>query len=140
MPSHFIRTFPFDDQPCGDTLWELGLDFTVSPGKLGFRGAENHYAAQGKERFKIYGVLLDGTTPADMGAKLLQDGKEIGVVTFGMHSSLNNHNVGIARMPVDCATPGVKLTVQNDDGSQFNCVTSEMPFYDTEKKIRAARG
>ena len=139
-PGDNSETFPFDDQPCGDTLWELGLDFTVSPGKTGFRGAENHYAAQGKERFKIYGVLLDGTTPADMGAKLLQDSKEVGVVTFGMYSSLNKHNVGIARMPVDCAKPGVKLTVQNDDGSQINCVASEMPFYDKEKKIRAAKG
>ena len=139
-PGDNSETFPFADQPCGDTLWELGLDFTVSPGKIGFRGAENHYAAEGKERFKIYGVSLEGTTPADMGAKLLQDGKEVGVVTFGMYSTLNKHNVGIARMPVDCAKPGVKLTVQNDDGTQINCVAAEMPFYDTEKKIRAAKG
>ena len=83
-PGDNSETFPFVDQPCGDTLWELGLDFTVSPGKIGFRGAENHYAAEGKERFKIYGVLLESTTPADMGAKLLQGGKEVGVVTFGM--------------------------------------------------------
>ena len=30
---------------------------------------------KGKERFKIYGVRLDGTTPADEGAELLQDGE-----------------------------------------------------------------
>ena len=139
-PGDNSETFPFDDEPCGDTLWELGLDFTVSPGKTGFRGAENHYAAKGKERFKIYGVQLEGTTPADMGAPLLQDGKEVGVVTFGMYSSLNKHNVGIARMPVDCAKPGVKLTVKNEDGSEINCVAAEMPFYDKDKVIRAAKG
>ena len=139
-PGDNSETYPFDDEPCGDTLWELGLEFTVSPGKVGFRGAENHYAAQGKERFKIYGVQLDGTTPADEGAVLLQDGAEVGVVTYGMYSSLNKHNVGIARMPVACATPGTKLTVRNADGTEIACVAAEMPFYDKDKSIRTAKG
>ena len=55
------QMYPFDDQAPGDTLWELGLDFTVSPGKTGFRGAEEHYRLKGKERFKIFGVLVDTT-------------------------------------------------------------------------------
>ena len=139
-PGDNSETYPFDNEPCGDTLWELGLEFTVSPGKVGFRGAENHYAAQGKERFKIYGVQLDGTTPADEGAVLLQDGAEVGVVTYGMYSSLNKHNVGIARMPVACATPGTKLTVRNADGTEIACVAAEMPFYDKDKSIRTAKG
>ncbi len=47
FPGDNSETFPFADEPAGDTLWELGLDFTVSPGKTGFRGAENHYALKG---------------------------------------------------------------------------------------------
>ncbi|MFT4783754.1 MAG: aminomethyltransferase [Paracoccaceae bacterium] len=139
-PGDNSETYPFDGEPCGDTLWELGLDFTVSPGKTGFIGAENHYAAKGKERFKIYGVLLEGTTPADEGAELLQDGKKVGVVTYGMYSAVNQHNVGIARMPVECATPGTKLTVQNGDGTQIACTAQEMPFYDKDKSVRSAKG
>ncbi|GIT87801.1 MULTISPECIES: aminomethyltransferase family protein [Roseobacter] len=139
-PGDNSETYPFDDEPCGDTIWELGLEFTVSPGKTGFIGAENHYALEGKERFKIYGVRLEGTTPADEGADLLKDGEKVGVVTFGMYSDLNSHNVGIARMPKDCATPGVSLTVRNGDGTEIACVTEEMPFYDKEKKIRSAKG
>lgn len=139
-PGDNSETYPFDDETCGDTIWELGLEFTVSPGKTGFIGAENHYAAEGKERFKIYGVRLEGTTPADEGADLLQDGKKVGVVTFGMYSELNQHNVGIARMPKEAATPGVNLTVRNGDGTEIACVTEEMPFYDKEKVIRAAKG
>ena len=50
-PGDNSETYPFDDETCGDTLWELGLEFTVSPGKTGFIGAENHYASEGKERF-----------------------------------------------------------------------------------------
>ena len=139
-PGDNSETYPFDNETCGDTLWELGLEFTVSPGKTGFIGAENHYAAQGKERFKIFGVLLEGTTPADEGADLLQNGEKVGHVTFGMYSKLNNHNVGIARMPVDCAVAGTPLTVRNADGSEISCTAEEMPFYDKDKAIRAAKG
>ena len=139
-PGDNSETYPFPDQPCGDSLWELGLDFTVSPGKTGFRGAENHYALEGKERFRIYGVRLDGTTPAGEGAELLREGKPVGVVTFGMNSDLNGHNVGIARMPVDCAVPGTKLTVRNADGAEIPCVAEDMPFYDKDKSIRTAKG
>ncbi len=141
FPGDNSETYPFEDgSPCGDTLWELGLEFTVSPKKIGFIGAENHYAAEGKERFKIYGVLLDGKTPADEGADLLQDGKKVGVVTFGMYSELNKHNVGIARMPVSAATPGTKLTVRNADGTEIAATAQEMPFYDKDKSIRTAKG
>ena len=34
------QMYPFENEGPGDTLWELGLDFTVSPGKTGFRGAD----------------------------------------------------------------------------------------------------
>lgn len=139
-PGDNSETYPFEEGPCGDSLWELGLEFTVSPGKTGFRGAENHYALQGKERFKIFGVRLEGTTPAGEGAALLKDGKQVGVVTFGMYSEVNNHNVGIARMPVDCATNGTEMVVRTADGTEIPCVAEEMPFYDKDKTIRTAKG
>jgi aminomethyltransferase len=139
-PGDNSETYPFDGETCGDTLWELGLEFTVSPGKIGFIGAENHFAAEGKERFKIYGVVLDGTTPADEGAELLQNGEKVGDVTFGMYSSVNKHNVGIARMPLACAVAGTNLTVRNADGSEIACTAQEMPFYDKDKSVRTAKG
>ena len=139
-PGDNSETYPFADETCGDTLFELGLEFTVSPSKQGFRGAENHYASKGKERFKIFGVRLEGTEPADEGAVLLKDGKEVGHVTFGMYSNLNKHNVGIARMPVDCAVDGVEMTVKNASGSMIPCKAETMPFYDKEKKIRTVKG
>lgn len=139
-PGDNSETYPFDSEICGDTLWELGLDFTVSPEKTGFIGAENHYAAKGRERFKIYGVRLEGTQPADEGADLLHDGKKVGVVTYGLYSALNRHNVGIARMPVACAVPGTALSVRNADGTLIPAIGEEMPFYDRDKSIRTARG
>jgi aminomethyltransferase len=43
-------------------------------------------------------------------------------------------------MPKDCAVAGKKLTIRNGDGTEIACVTEEMPFYDKEKVIRAAKG
>lgn len=131
--------YPFENEAAGDTLWELGLDFTVSPGKTGFRGAEEHYRLKGKERFKIYGVKLEGDEAPDDGAPLFKDGKQVGVVTCGLYSPLQKYSVGIARMPVDCAKDGTKMVVKNQSGD-INCVAHSMPFYDPDKKKRAAKG
>ena len=140
-PGDNSETFPFDDEPCGDTLWELGLEFTVSPGKEGFIGAENHYAAQGKERFKIYGVkLADSMEQMEMHARVLQDGKDIGVITYGLSSELNGYSVAIARIAPDAAKPGTKLTVKQPNGTELAATAEEMPFYDVDKSIRTAKG
>lgn len=140
-PGDNSETFPFDNEPCGDTLWELGLDFTVSPGKTGFIGAENHYAMQGKERFKIYGVkLTDSMERMEMHARVLRDGKDIGVITYGLSSQLNGYSVAIARIAPDAAKPGTKLIIKQPNGTELSATAEEMPFYDADKSIRAAKG
>lgn len=138
FPYDNSEMYPFENEQCGDTLWELGLDFTVSPGKTGFRGAEEHYRLKGKERFKIFGVKLEGTEAADEGAPLYQGDRRVGVVTCGMYSPLNKHSVGIARMEVDCAVQGTELIVKNESGD-IPAIAHTMPFYDIEKKRRTVR-
>ncbi|TWI38299.1 aminomethyltransferase family protein [Paracoccus sulfuroxidans] len=140
FPGDNSETFPFDNEAAGDTLWELGLDFTVSPGKTGFRGAEEHYRLKGKERFKIWGLKIDGTKPPENGAPVFHDGKQVGVVTQAMYSSLNKHNVAIARLPVNLAVEGTKVTIKSSELGDVGAVTASMPFYDVEKKRRTAKG
>jgi len=140
-PGDNSETFPFDDEPCGDTLWELGLDFTVSPDKEGFIGAENHYASKGKERFKIFGVkLCDSMDQMEMFARVHADGKDVGVITYGLSSELNNYSVAIARLSPKAAKAGTKLTVVQPDGTELAATAEEMPFYDQDKSIRTAKG
>ena len=140
-PGDNSETFPFDDEPCGDTLWELGLDFTVSPDKIGFIGAENHYAAKGKERFKIFGVQLsDSMDQMEMFARVMHDGKDVGVITYGLSSELNGYSVAIARLSPEVAKAGTKLTVVQPDGTELAATAEEMPFYDQDKSIRTAKG
>ena len=140
-PGDNSETFPFDDEPCGDTLWELGLDFTVSPDKEGFIGAENHYASKGKERFKIFGVKLsDSMDQMEMFARVHADGKDVGVITYGLSSELNNYSVAIARLSPKAAKAGTKLTVVQPDGTELAATAEEMPFYDQDKSVRTAKG
>ncbi len=131
------QTYPFPSGPQGDTLWELGLDFTVSPRKTGFRGAEQHYRLKGKERFKIFGVLIEGDVPPENGAALFADGKQVGIITQAMHSSLTGKTMAIARFDVDAAVHGKKLEVK---GEKVNgtAIAHTLPFDDPEKKKRSA--
>jgi aminomethyltransferase len=131
--------YPFENEGPGDTLWELGLDFTVSPGKVGFRGAEEHYRLKGKERFKIWGLQLEGDTPPDNGSPVTRDGQQVGLVTQAMHSPLNNWTVAIARLPVDCANEGTRLTVNSLNAGEIAATTHSLPFYDREKKRRTVK-
>lgn len=140
-PGDNSETFPFEDETCGDTIWELGLEFTVSPGKEGFIGAENHYASKGKERFKIYGVQLSNSMEQmEMFARVMHNGKDVGVITYGLSSELNSYSVAIARLDPAVAKAGTKLTVIQPNGAELAATAEEMPFYDQEKKIRAAKG
>jgi aminomethyltransferase len=131
------QMYPFADEPPGDTLWELGLDFTVSPGKAGFRGAEEHSRLKGRERFKIYGVLAETEGPLDAGDTLYHDGRESGVVTCAMYSRLTKRSMAIARMAVDVAKEGTKLVVR---GANVQCgaIAHPINFDDPEKKKRTA--
>ena len=140
FPFDNSEMYPFEDEGPGDTLWELGLDFTVSPGKTGFRGAEEHYRLKGKERFKIWGLKLEGKNVPGAGAPVFRDGKKVGVVTQPMYSPLNNWNIAIARLPVDCANNGTKLEVRCGTHGPIAATTHSMPFYDVEKKRRSAKG
>jgi len=138
-PGDNSESFPFEDEAPGDTLWELGLDFTVSPNFKGFRGAEEHARLEGRERFKIWGLKLDSESQPDNGAPVYDGERKIGVVTQGLASPVNNYTVAIARLPVDYANDGTAVTVRTANGD-VSATTHSMPFYDVEKKRRTAKG
>jgi aminomethyltransferase len=140
FPFDNSEMYPFENEGPGDTLWELGLDFTVSPGKIGFRGAEEHYRLKGRERFKIWGLKLEGKNAPGNGAPVLRAGKQVGVVTQAMYSPLNNHTVAIARLPVDCANNTTDLVVNCGTHGAIKAQSHSLPFYDVDKKRRSVQG
>jgi aminomethyltransferase len=139
-PFDMSEIFPFEDgQPAGDTLWELGLDFTVSPGKTGFRGADAHWRSKGRERFKIFGLLMDGATVAQPGDEVFSGDQKVGVVTMGMYSPLMGQSMALARLSVPTAVHGTPLEVRGASGST-PAKAHSLPFYDPDKKRRTAVG
>ncbi len=140
FPYDNSEMYPFENDLPGDTLWELGLEFTVSPGKTGFRGEAQHHHRQGKERFKIFGVLVDGDQPTAEGDLLFDaDGNEVGVITCGMYSTLTNRSMAIARMDVDVAVHGTQLEVRGKS-VKGPATAHTLPFDDPDKTKRTARG
>lgn len=139
FPFDNSEMYPFENEAPGDTLWELGLDFTVSPGKVGFRGAEEHYRLKGKERFKIFGLLIDGTVPPDGGSDVFHNGQKCGVVTCSHYSHLKNQTMAIARLSVPTAVHGTKLTIGGKN-VETTAIAHTITFDDPEKKKRTAVG
>lgn len=139
FPFDNSEMYPFENEGPGDTLWELGLDFTVSPGKTGFRGAEEHYRLKGRERFKISGMMLEGKNVPGNGAPVFKGGKEVGVVTQAMYSPLNDWTVAIARLPVEDANNGTALEVRCGTHGPIKGKSAALPFYDVDKKRRTAK-
>ena len=133
------QMYPFPDQPPGDSLWELGLDFTVSPGKTGFRGHEEHYKLKGKERFKIFGLLIEGDKMADGGDELWADGKKVGVITCPSYSKLTKKSMAIVRLDVPYAKQGTPLEVRGKN-LKAKAIAHTISFDDPEKKKRTAVG
>ena len=133
------QMYPFVNEQPGDSLWELGLDFTVSPGKTGFRGAEEHARLKGKERFKIFGLLIEADGPADLGDEVYAEGRHVGVITCPCYSKLTKKSMAIMRVDVACAKQGTKLEVR---GKKLNAkaVAHTISCDDPEKKKRNTVG
>jgi aminomethyltransferase len=133
------QMYPFANERPGDSLWELGLDFTVSPGKVGFRGAEEHVRLKGKERFKIFGILIEAVGPADPGDEVWANGKKVGVITCPCYSKLTHRSMAIMRVDVPYATQGIKLEVKGRN-VEATAIAHSITFDDPEKKKRNAVG
>jgi len=138
-PYDMSQMYPFEHDPPGDSLWELGLDFTVSPGKNDFHGADAHYRLKGKERFRIFGLLIDAKKAADMGDPVYQGKKRVGVITCAMTSTLTGKSMAIARLDVPVAKQGTKLEVRGKN-LKASAIAHTLPFDDVEKKKRTAVG
>jgi len=138
-PYDMSQMYPFDTEPQGDSLWELGLDFTVSPGKTDFRGADAHARLKGRERFKIFGLDVEAKTPADMGDPVYVGERKVGVITCAMVSTLTGKSMAIARLDVPVAVHGTRLEVRGRT-LRAPATAHTLPFDDVEKKKRTAVG
>ena len=110
----------------------------MTPGKTGFWGETEHHRLQGKERFKITGITIEGNRPAAEGDTLWRDGHQVGVITCAMYSHLSGRSMALARLSPDCAAEGTPLKVKGSLDAP--AAAAKLPFYDPDKSRRTAIG
>ena len=69
----------------------------------------------------------------------MADGKEVGVITCPMVSTLTGKSMAIARVDVPYAVHGTKLTVEGSLGG-VPAIAHTLPFDDPKKAKRTAVG
>jgi len=112
------------DMTTDHTPWEVGLGFTVTKSKTGYRGYDSLMAAKGKE--KIINVCLD-IDHSDMvagGESLTLDGQQVGTVNSPGYSHRMNKSLALAHVS--------PLQVTSDDINTTATVVS-IPVYDPDK-------
>ncbi len=114
------------------TPWEVGLGWSVSLKKGDFRGKDAVFAAEGKEKIKFAGIVADHDDIIDAGAKLLVDGREVGVVNSPAFSHRMKKSLALVHLTPEAAAIGTKLRVEGENVS-CDATVERTPFYDPDK-------
>lgn len=120
------------DMTTDHTPWEVGLGFTVSKSKSGFRGHEAVTAAKGKEKIVNVCLDIDHDDMVNGGEALLLDGREVGTVNSPGYSHRLGKSLALAHVSPDASSVGTRLQVIGGDINTKGAVVM-MPFYDPEK-------
>jgi aminomethyltransferase len=133
----YLLFYPYDMDE-SNTLWECGLDFTVSKEKQAdFRGKKALWERKGKEKMLIYGLVADTDRSTAAGDEVWADGRKVGKVTGPMYSTLLKKSLAIAQLEPAFAKPGTVLRLK---GPKTDCsaTAQALPFDDPGKSKRLA--
>lgn len=120
------------DMTAEHTPWEVGLGFTVSRSKGDFRGKDALFAAEGRERFRVAGIVADHGDALAGGETLRLDGEDVGVVNSPAWSHRMGKSLALVHLRPDAAAPGTRLEIASADLSCAATVEA-IPFYDPQK-------
>jgi len=120
------------DMTTEHTPWEVGLGFTVSKSKTGYRGYEALMAAVGKEKIKNVCLEIDHSDMVAGGETLTLDGESVGTVNSPAYSHRLKKSIALAHVTPAASKPGVNLMVSSDDINTTATVV-DSPIYDSRK-------
>ncbi len=130
--------YPFD-MPEGDvTPWELGMSWAVDLNGMSwgieverddFRGKKALQQKKGKERFLQTGIVCRSDKAAPEGAKLIKDGKEVGLVTTPVYSRYLMQSLALIHIKPEFSAPGTSVEVHGGDFTS-EATVFKPPFYD----------
>lgn len=121
--------YPFD-MPEGDTTpWEVNMHWCIDQNKQAdYIGKEALLNLKGRERFKQAGLVCQSSEAMPAGAKLLKEGKEIGVVTSATYSRYLMQSIAMVHIKAEFSTLGTQVMVAADTPVKATVVKT--PFYD----------
>lgn len=110
-------------------LLETGLDQAVSFQKGCYIGQEviERVRSRGHVNRKLAGIVLKGQSPAQRGAGISADGKEIGRITSSVLSPRLHHAIAMGYVHRDYLQPGLDVAVEIN-GSQAPGTIATLPF------------
>ena len=115
-----------------NTPWEVGLGWAIARSGADFRGKAAVLAAEGKEKVTLAGIAVDHDEALEGGDKLLQDGREVGVVNSPAYSHRMRKSLALCHVAPGLAVPGTRFAVAGEEIST-TAVVEPIPFYDPEK-------
>ena len=121
------------DMTIDHTPYEVGLGFTVSRSKTGYRGCEALAAARGNEKVDNVCLVIDHDEMVNGGEVLSLDGVPAGVVNSPCFSHRLNKSLALAHVSPDAAGPGTKLDVAGG-GITTTAIVVAMPIHDPKKQ------
>lgn len=121
--------FPFE-MPEGDTTpWEVNMGWGVDVDKKAdYIGKDALLMLKGRERFKQTGLVCNSSSAVEAGAKLIKDGKEIGVVTSASFSRYLMLSIAMVHIKPEFSQVGTSVTVVGS--SECKATVARTPFYD----------
>ncbi|MFA6043493.1 MAG: glycine cleavage system aminomethyltransferase GcvT [Phycisphaerales bacterium] len=117
-----------------------GVDFAIAMDKdtglkpdtfIGMDALKRVQASGGPAR-KLAGFIIDGKRSARQGMKIMQAGKEVGVVTSGCPSPTLGVCIAMGFLDVALHTPGTAVDIDTGKGT-LQAKTTPLPFYKAAK-------
>lgn len=111
--------------------WGLGVNFAISRDKGDFRGKEVLFAAEGKNKVKVVGLVMDHDDAVEDG-DLYLDGEKVGTINSPVWSHRMNKSIALGHVTPEHAAVGTKFEVRGSLNTTAEI--HSIAFYDPEKK------
>lgn len=119
------------DMSTDQTPWEVGLGFTVSRTKGDFRGKAAVMAAEGNEKVRNVGLVINHEDMVNGEEVLSLDERDVGVVNSPCYSHRMGKSLALAHID-PAIVDGTVLDLVGDDITTTATVVS-LPIYDPQK-------
>ena len=116
-----------------NTPWEVDFGWAVSRNKGDFRGKQDVFELEGKEKVKFYGIVANHHDVVEHGAELSIDGEIVGHVTTPAYSRRLGKSLALVHLIPSAAVEGTVLKLSGPT-IQCSARAASIPFVDPQRK------